>query len=443
MSTRVNSLNSLGFFSVMTEKSFEKKIKTIKIKFIAKIITILLVVGFIIYIFIDYNNFNKIMPDDLYPRILNNYDNIYIYAIVIDYLSNYHVFLILFIMGFCLWNIYKSFIHILGFFIIALIVFILKLIFRKKAQIFYIEFDKKSLSDESINEICELTSEYECPSYRAAFLIYSYMSFITLLFKEKKIRNRKMAKITCKIIFSIFCLFLVVSQIFLLQSGIGSIFIGSGIGFIIYFFMFSLLKINYDRSEQMISILNLNIMYYIGINAIVLGIVLCLNFFLEIDEKEKEQFKYLCGNTSYYFKEMNLETVFKNLFFFSNLTMIICIKLQRTIIFKSDQAFTGKNFNIEEITEVDNLMSQIKNEETLKLNTNLVVKYLCKVFICLGIAAVCYLIYQIIKYNRENSYVLLSILLYIIPTNILVIFLFFVSKWLFINLDLEVKNYSD
>ena len=140
---------------------------------------------------------------------------------------------------------------------------------------------------------------------------------------------------------------------------------------------------------------------------------------------------------------MNLETVFKNLFFFSNLTMIICIKLQRTIIFKSDQAFTGKNFNIEEITEVDNLMSQIKNEETLKLNTNLVVKYLCKVFICLGIAAVCYLIYQIIKYNREKSYVLLSILLYIIPTNILVIFLFFVSKWLFINLDLEVKNYSD
>ena len=183
MSTRVNSLHSLGFFSVMTEKSFEKKIKTIKIKFIAKIITILLVVGFIIYIFIDYNNFNKIMPDDLYPRILNNYDNIYIYAIVIDYLSNYHVFLILFIMGFCLWNIYKSFIHILGFFIIALIVFILKLIFRKKAQIFYIEFDKKSLSDESINEICELTSEYECPSYRAAcfsnlFLYVFYHSFI-------------------------------------------------------------------------------------------------------------------------------------------------------------------------------------------------------------------------------------------------------------------------
>ena len=96
------------------------------------------------------------------------------------------MFFIFFIFGFCLWNLYKSFIHILGFFIIQFIIFILKLIFRKKAKILTINFDKKILSHNAINDICEFTSEYECPSYRAAYVVYSYMSFITLLFREKK-----------------------------------------------------------------------------------------------------------------------------------------------------------------------------------------------------------------------------------------------------------------
>lgn len=442
MNSRNNSTNSYGFFSVMTERSSIQKQKTKKWKLIAKIITIILTFGLILYIFIDYENFNTILSDELYQRILKNYDNLYMFATIIDYLSNYHVFLIFFIIGFCLWNIYKSFTHILGFFLIELIIFILKLIFRKRAKIFYLP-DKNILSPHSINVLCELISEYECPCYRAAFLVYTYMSFITLLFKEKKLRKRKIAKICSRIIFIIICVFLNIGQIFLLQSTIGSIFIGAGIGFIVYFFMFSVLKIDYDRSEQMMSILNLNIIFYILINIVVVGIILCLHFFLHIDETEKEQFQKFCGKTSYNYKEMNLETIFKSLFFFSNLTMILCIKLQRKYIFQSDGDFIGKHFNFEEITESDNLMAHIKNEETLKINTNHILKYLCKVFICLGIALVSYLIYQIIKYNRSESYVFLSILLYLIPSNMLIVFLFFFSKWLFDFLDLEIKNYSD
>ena len=88
-------------------------------------------------------------------------------------------------------------------------------------------------------------------------------------------------------------------------------------------------------------------------------------------------------------------------------------------------------------------MSQIKNKETLKFNTNHILKYLSKVFICLGIAFVSYLIYQIIKYFIKENYILLSILLYVVPTNFLIIFLFFFSKLIFLKLDLEIKNYSD
>ena len=88
-------------------------------------------------------------------------------------------------------------------------------------------------------------------------------------------------------------------------------------------------------------------------------------------------------------------------------------------------------------------MAQIKGEETLKFNTKHILKYLCKVLICLGIALLMYLIFQIIKYYKSENYVALSVMAYMIPTNLLIIFLFFFSKWLFIYLDLEVYTYSD
>ena len=442
MNTRVNSSNSYGFFSVMSERSLPKKPKRKRLKSLLKIILIMILFVVILYIFIDYSNFNQnILSDDLYEGILKHYKNLYAYADVIDHLTNFHIFLIFFIFGFCLWNIYKSFIHILGFFITELIIFILKLIFRKKPKILGIDLKDIQLSPEAINSLCEFTSEYECPSYRAAYVVYSYMSFICLLFKEKKLRHRKMLKIGFKIFFSLICIFLNVSLIFLLQSTIGSILIGSGIGFIIYFFMFSLLKIDYDRSEQMKSILNFNIIFYFLINIGIIVIILFLYFFLDIDDGEKQEFMELCGTTFYKFKEMNLETIFKSLFFFCNLTMIICIKLQKKFILHSDGIFMSRNFNVEEITDENNLITQIKNEETLKFNTKHFVKYLCKVLICFGIALVAYLIYQIIKNFRDENYVIMSFLMYLIPTNFFIIFLFFFSKWIFISLDLEINSY--
>jgi hypothetical protein len=433
---------SYRYLSVLSEGSFPKKSKTAKWKLILKIIAIVIALGIILYILIDYENFNSFLPEDLYKNILENYDKIIIYADVINYLTNYHVFFICFIIGFCVWNIYKSFIHIFGFISIGFFVFSLKLIFMKKPEIFNLDYSKYNLSYDSLNTICSFTSEYECPSYRAAYVVYSYMSFISLLFKEKKIRDKNIPKIFCKVFFSILCIFLNFSLILLLQNTLGSIVIGSAIGFIAYLFMFSILKIDYDRNEQMLSILNFNIVYYILINIAIVVVILCLYFFIDIDDNERDNYQALCGETSYYFKEMNLETVFKSLIFFCNLTMIICIKLQRKYIFKSDGAFLSRNFNEEEILEENNLVTQIKGVETLKFNIKNVVKYLCRVLICLGVALCCYLLFEVFKYFKDENYTLFGIFTYFVPTNLLIIFLFFFSKWLFIYLDFEVYTYS-
>ena len=94
-----------------------------------------------------------------------------------------------------------------------------------------------------------------------------------------------------------------------MQNTLAGIFIGAGIGLIAYIFMFSILKIDYDRNEQMLSIINFNIFYDLLINIAIVAVILCLYFFIDIDDNEKENFKALCGETGFYFKEMNLETI--------------------------------------------------------------------------------------------------------------------------------------
>ena len=442
--SRQNSSNpSVGIFSVISESTTGKSQKIITPKLIFKIILMLLLTGIIIYLFIDYERFNDFLSDDLYKYILDNYDSIIIYSKIIHFLSDYHIFMILFICGFCKWNIYKSYIHFFGFFICEYIIFLIKIIFRKEPLLLTIYSEETHLSDDAMDTLCEFTGEYECPSYRAAFVIYSYMSFISLLFKEKKLRNRQKTKIVLSIFLAIFALVMNGTLILLLQNTISSIIIGTAIGFIIYFFMFSLLKIDYDRSEQMLSILNINVFFYILINIILFSIIFVLYIFLYKEEKEEEEdYQKICKN--YSFKKMNSETFFQSLSFFCNLTMIICIKIQRKLIFENDGNFVSRNFNMEEIIDQNNLLAKIRNDETYKFNKSLFIKYIYKVLICLVIAIIAYLLFVVIKYYRnKHYYIVLSILAYTLPINLLVIFLFLFGKYLFIQLGLEIYNDSE
>jgi hypothetical protein len=437
-----SSKPSIGMLSLTNERTLqeEKKNFTIKCKFIFKIILLLLSIATIVYLISNYQNFNSNFPNDLYIKIIKNYDSIVCWARAIDIFSNYHIFIFFFILGFCKWNLYKSYIHILGFFICEYTVFFLKLIFKKLPVVLDLEFDKKILSPESLNSLCGFTSEFECPSYRAAYVIYSNMSFISLLFKEKKLKKNKKTKIIVTIIFVIISLALNTSLILLLQSTISSIIIGTSIGFIIYFFTFSLLKIDYDRNEQLLAFLDVNIFYYVIINVVLFTVMLVLDLFIDPKEEEINKYNHLCGNTSYNYKKLDSETFFKSLFFYCNLIMIISIKLQRKLIFKKDGYFVSRNFYVNEIIDQNTLLSKIKNEETYKFDKVDFIKYICKVLIILGISLIVYLIFVVIKYFREKNYILLSIIAYVLPINLLVVFLFLFSKRLFIYLDLEFYN---
>ena len=445
IASRQNSSNpSVGVFSVISESTTGKSEQIITPKLIFKIILLLLVNGIIIYLLIDYERFNEFLSDDLFKYILDNYDSIIIYSKIIHLLSDYHIFMILFILGFCKWNIYKSCIHFFGFFICEYIIFLIKIIFKKEPLLLTIYSEDVHLSEEALDTLCEFTGEYECPSYRAAFVIYSYMSFITLLFKEKKLRKHQKTKIVLSIFLAIFALVMNGSLVLLLQNTISSIIIGTAIGFIIYFFMFSLLKIDYDRSEQMLSILNINVFFYILINVILFSIIFILYLFLNKEEKEEEEEDYqkICNN--YSFKKMSSETFFQSLSFFCNLTMIICIKIQRKLIFGNDGNFVSRNFNMEEIIDQNNLLAKIRNDETYKFNKSLFIKYIYKVLICLAIAIITYLLFVVIKYLRNKQYyIVLSILAYTLPINLLVIFLFLFGKYIFIKLGLEIYNDSE
>ena len=193
----------------------------------------------------------------------------------------------------------------------------------------------------------------------------------------------------------------------------------------------------------MLSILNINVFFYILINIILFSIIFVLYIFLYKEEKEEEEdYQKICKN--YSFKKMNSETFFQSLSFFCNLTMIICIKIQRKLIFENDGNFVSRNFNMEEIIDQNNLLAKIRNDETYKFNKSLFIKYIYKVLICLVIAIIAYLLFVVIKYYRnKHYYIVLSILAYTLPINLLVIFLFLFVKYLFIQLCLEIYNDSE
>ena len=444
--SRTGSNPSFGIYSIISDINTqkEKNTKANNWKLIIRIILIILSFGIIIFLFIDYNAINNLFPKKIYLKIIKNYELFIVYTKIIDFFSNYYIFMIIFIFGFCQWNIYKSSVHFFGFFICQYTIFLLKLIFRNPPLLLNLDFNKEDLSDEVLDILCDYTSEFECPSFRAAYVIYSYMSFITLLFKEKKLKNMKKTKIFFIIIFVIICLIINASLILFIQSSISSIIIGSLIGFIIFFFMFNLLKIDYNRKEQMLAFLNVNIFFYILINIILFFTIFIINKIFNIKENNKsDKFKDICGESNYNYKKIDSETMIQSLSFYCNLTMIISIKIQRKLIFKNDGPFLSRNFSVEEIIEQDNLLASIKNNETYKIGKTLFIKYLCKVLLCIVIELICYLIFIILKYYRDENYIIFSILAYILPINLLVIFLFVFAKYLFIHLDLEINNDSE
>lgn len=442
ISSRDGSEGSYGISNLITGRNSEQeKIKTNKkrLRKILKGILIFICLGIIIYLFID-DSLDKAIPITFYDKIIKNYKNILPYTYIINFFTNYFIFILFFIFGFCLWNIYKSFMHFLGYFSCYYILFFLQLLIKREPLLLTLSFDKDRLSTEELDTLCEYTTEYGKPSYRAAFIIYSYLSFIALLFKEKKLRDNIKCKAILYFIFSIICILLNISLIFLLQDTVQSILIGMLIGFIIYFFMFSTLRINYGHTEQMLFILNLNIIYYILINLILFFILFSLYKFKPSNPEIDNKFKNLCGNTEHYFKNMNLETFVKSLIFYCNIIMIISIKIQRKCMFKTDNLFISRNFLLHEIMERELLMSRISDKETNKINLSQFFYYICKVLICVLFGLINYLILMIIDYYQKKTYEIASILSSVVPINLMVICIFIFAKPIFIKLRLEEND---
>lgn len=440
--SRIDSIPSFGLLSMSSEKDPKNKVvKTIK--FILKILIFILVFGIILYLFIGHENFDTLFEYDRYLNILNNYDSYILYVKILLILSDYRIFIILFTFGFCIWNVYKSYIHFIGFFFVEYSFYLLKLLFKREPKILSLNNNKDNIPPESLRFLCEITSGYEFPSFRAANVMYSLMSFIALLFKEKKIKYYKKAKIILSIIFFIIGLVLNAGLILLLQNSISSLIIGGAVGFIIYFFMFNILKINYDRSEQLLFFMNIDIIFFIILNIALLLIMVFLRLLVGTDEEIDEKYEKLCHNTNFNYKSMSYETFFQSLFFFCNLTMMMSLKLQRKFIFTGDGNFVSVNFNVEEISEQNNLMSRISISETYKFDKKIIWKYLAKVFLCLGMTFVFYLLFLLLDHFRGESYIVISIIEFVLPINCLIIFLFLLSKPLFIYLDLEFSNDSE
>ena len=369
-------------------------------------------------------------------------DNKLFYFYLIDFVSTYKIIILIYVFGFCQWNIYKSVVMALGNLLCYYIIFVLKLILKTNSFTKHIDYIRNNsteiiISDEYYHIVNKLASGYSCPSLRSTLIIFAYLSFVELLFKEKNFKRNRICKYIFYIIFIIIIIIINWCMILFLLNSASNVLVGTLIGFIIYFIMFQLLRIDYDRSDQMIQLLKIKIIYYLLINIIMVFIVYIIYLF---DSNPNDDI-------------IPIKTFLKSLCFTYDITMIISLKLLKDCYYKSDSIFISRNFLVDEILDEDNLFNRISNEEIRKWDKRKILNYLYRCLICLvmtgGCALLMYLISLIFesieneKGKKGASYFICGLIYYLLPFHLLMYLLFFISKVLFHKFKLIDNEYEN
>ena len=420
--------------STKEKKENKKKNKRIIINLIIIIITLIIIT----IVFFQQEKIDKFFEN----YYLSTYDSSHLLLFyLIDSFSTYKIIIVIFVFGFCQWNIYKNTIMVLGNLLCYYIIFLLKLILKTDPFINYIK-NLKTNSNNNINinedyykTIKKFASEYGCPSFRSTLTIFAYLSFVELLFKEKNYKRNKICKYIFYIIFTIIIIIIIFFLIIFLTNSATNILVGALIGFMIYFIMFHLLRIDYDRSDQMIALLKIKTLYYIIINIIMVFILYII---------------YIIDDSN---NSTHLKTFLKSLCFTYNITMIISLKLLKNCYYKSDSIFVSRNFLVDEILDEDNLFNRISKEEVRKWDKTKILNYVYRCLICLiatvGCILIRYLLFLIWKNldNDENkksvNYLIFGLIYYLLPFHLLMFSLFFVSKVLFHKFKLIDNEYDN
>ena len=270
--------------------------------------------------------------------------------------------------------------------------------------------------------------------------IYSTSVLFTLfwIFTPKGMYSKMIRNIT----FIIGLIVVIISNYMIMVYGynsISDIIVSGVIGFMQFYFVFFILKLDHSNSQDMKQLMTAK-SFYLIVNVLCTTAYLLLYFLRVPDVDTKENYRKMISRTDCYFSnpfnsDLHNDSLISFVIYFSNLAMLLGIYLDQLIIGNNDLEIWGYlNFHDDQ-NDLESLYTFTENDKDTQWNRTTKKKTAIRIVISVCFALFFSFWIKIIKLNQHQLVV--SVLLkYGFPYFLYNFSIFFFQKWLFFKLKL-------
>lgn len=399
-----------------------------RVKLILKIVIFVIILSLFYPISFLENKPNKLID---YQKLIRNLNESLLFKISITYND---IFIFLLIIGFNIWNIYKSYLFCIGFSISCYFSSIIRMI-KRVPPLFIKNFEEREIIN-NINLLCNNNLIYSSPSSDSLISTFIILTFTSYMNKEKFLKNNLIYRMITFLISFIIIFIYLWYLLFQLNSSFYDILIGFMIGLLLFFIFCYFLPLDFNESKQFIQIIKINTMYFIFVN---LSLFSILDYFYFYDSLSQDfnPIENYCLKSSFKYKKYPIENIGLGLNYLINLIITISLKLQYLYICKkSYNLFIKGYFFIEDDTYRESLTSILSNNNiTYYSQLKNILFYILRVLICFLLIYISkipnkFIIFEKINFNK-------LIITDFIPNIFFHFCLFFITKPLFNYLNIN------
>lgn len=373
----------------------------------------------------------KIQKDDNFINILP------ILETFSNFIGTYRMFGLIVLFVYNSANISKSFALIMVCFICNYVSAILKILYH--SPFLYYEDDNGSI----IPSRCQ--GGWGNPSENSLTSTCVFLTLWKIVFDCGRLRFKKNAKIISLICLILLIIIVNLCKLFAGLSSLDQIIFGMTVGFMIFFFIFYVIRIDLNNGRGLTKIVNFHLFYYLLINLVLAGGIVLVHFFLSGNNELIEKYNTNITKTICYDKINNISKIHDNLkydneafiicaTFFGNIGILIGLKFEYKYMFNSNELnWRQYNFDKEEGDE-ESLLSKLSiSKETQWNHTTFFFSFLRIIFVAL-ISIIFLLPTLFIPFNWNLAIILIFKI--ILPYNLVVFNLFYLNKIILQKLSL-------
>lgn len=342
-------------------------------------------------------------------------------AEVFSFLGNSGTFIPIIFLVYNFANIYKTYVLFMTLLFTAMEISLLKMIITSPRPYM--------INPKIIPSSCE--GGWGNPSGHSLASTAFYLTLWHIIFDCNQLRKNLKAKFTALVFIVLFILTIMFSRVVVGAHSLNQILYGGLLGFGLYFFLFYVLLIDTNDSSQLVKIMEIRNLIYLGINSLIL-LFAGLIYYLNTDKANIDLYNdkinqiEICRDISIN-KRLQNEGIVTFAVFLGNIGAFIGLKFEYFFTFgENTKNWKQYNFENEEPKDTESLMSKISiSKETQWNHTNAFISIVRLIFILI-LCGLTYLPFHWIDMD-SNIYIVL-IFKIIIPINCITFSVFYLYK---------------